>query len=110
MATMRREATGLATEALITTSGPGEPGEREGEACTADGEEERREGEPTTGRIVGEGRGIARQRDNIARKGGEEEEEEEEAKVAEGRRGRKCSTNSHILVMERRIKLIRRHH
>jgi len=74
MATMRREATGLATEALITTSGPGEPREREEEAYTADGEEGGEEGKRTDNKANCErGRerereGIGRQRDNIARR------------------------------------------
>lgn len=41
LATIRREATGLATEALITTSGPGEPRERERKTYAIDSREKR---------------------------------------------------------------------
>lgn len=69
----------------------------EGGKEKTDNNGEPREGEGERGRE--RGREIVREREERGGSGGEERHGE-----------RKCSTNSHILIMERRIRLIRRHH
>lgn len=84
LTTMRREATGLATEALITTSGPGEARERGRKTHAIDSRAKReKEREPTT-TAAGERERTERkrERDNARTRGEREEAGSEEARRA----------------------------